>query len=93
MGREFPGQPRRIGEPLTGPANVHTVSFAPDGHMLAAGAADGKVWLWDTSDPQHAHLLGKPLTAQNADMSSMAFSPDGHVLVTGNANGLRCCGT
>ncbi|MER6355435.1 caspase family protein [Streptomyces sp. NPDC001634] len=82
-----PRQPRRLSETLTGPANIHTMGFAPDGRTLAAGAADGTVRLWDTSDPQHAHLLGQPLTAQNGDLSSMAFRPDGHVLVTGSANG------
>ncbi|MBB4795964.1 caspase, EACC1-associated type [Streptomyces nodosus] len=82
-----PGQPRRLGESLTGPAAVHTMGFAPDGRTLAAGAAEGGVWLWDTSDPPHAQPLGQPLSAQNADMSSMAFRPDGHLLVTGGADG------
>jgi WD40 repeat protein len=33
---------------LTGPANaIHSVAFSPGGHILAAGSADGKVWLWN----------------------------------------------
>ena len=90
-----PAHPVRLGQPLTGPANsvnVNSVAFSPDGRTLAAGTDDGvtasgegKVWLWNMTDPAHPVRLGQPLTgpADSVNVNSVAFSPDGRTLAAG----------
>ncbi|ABW12177.1 WD-40 repeat protein [Parafrankia sp. EAN1pec] len=67
-----PTSPRLLGIPLTspvtpvdlrsGPSNpVGAVAFGPGG-LLAIGASDGAVWLWDTKNPTSAHLVGATLS-------------------------------
>src|SRR5215472_7620516 len=69
-----------------GTGGVGSVAFSPGGHTLASGTNDGKVRLWDVTDPVHAKQLAKPLTVGIA-VFSVAFSPDGHTLISGNYNG------
>jgi WD40 repeat protein len=66
-----PGQPRRLGDPLTGHTNwVESVAFAPDGHTLATASFDKTVLLWDLSD----------LNALRADPTRRACSLTGRGL-------------
>ena len=77
-----------LSDRLTGPTGiVRTVASSPDGHTLAAGSADGKVWLWNVTDPAHATQIGHPLTGPGSVVRSVAFSPDGHTLAAGSADG------
>ncbi len=77
-----------LSNPLTGPTGiVWSVAFSPDGHTLAAGSADGTVWLWNVTDPAHVTQLGRPLTGPGSIVRSVAFSPDGHTLAAGSADG------
>jgi WD40 repeat protein len=62
------------------------VAFSRDGHTLAAGSADGKVWLWNLTDPAHATQTGQPLTGPSNAVYSVAFSKDGHTLAAGSAD-------
>ena len=56
-----------LSNPLPGPAGgVDSVAFSPDGHTLAAGGADGKVWLWNVTAPAHATPIGQPLPGPTA---------------------------
>jgi WD40 repeat protein/transcriptional regulator with XRE-family HTH domain len=74
-----------LGAPLAGPGNtVYSVAFSPDGTLLAAGSADGTVWLWHLASPGHPAVLpapGKP------EVNSVAFSADGGVLAAGTSAG------
>ena len=51
--------------------------------ILAVGAGDGKVWLWNLADPARPARLGQPLTGPPAvpgtGINSVAFSPDGKI--------------
>ncbi|MFB7743945.1 WD40 repeat domain-containing protein [Streptomyces sp. NPDC001571] len=74
--RSRPGRVKR----LPGPGSrLYTLAFAADGRRPAAGAADGKVLLWDL----HGDQLPTVLTGHSGPVPTVAFSPDGLVLVTG----------
>ncbi len=57
---------------------VSDLAFSPDGRVVAAGADDGAVWLWDVATGA-GHRLGHHAT----NIERLAFSPDGHWLATG----------
>ncbi|MFC4464633.1 helix-turn-helix domain-containing protein [Streptomyces xiangluensis] len=59
---------------------VVTVAFSPDGHLLATGNRDGRVWLWDAGTGR----LRKSLLAHDGLVDTVAFSRDGRTLATGS---------
>ncbi|MET8871045.1 hypothetical protein [Nocardia sp. NPDC004604] len=61
---------------------IRTVTYRPDGRVLASASNDNTIRLWDVADPRHPSPLGQPLRESPSGASSMAFSPDGTVLVT-----------
>ncbi|MGO8891550.1 MAG: toll/interleukin-1 receptor domain-containing protein, partial [Streptosporangiaceae bacterium] len=74
---------------LTGPARpVSSVALSKNGKVLAAGAGDGKVWLWDMADPAHPVPLGSPLAGPDHAIDSVAFSPDGTMLAASSGNAI-----
>ncbi|MHC5034726.1 MAG: protein kinase domain-containing protein, partial [Planctomycetota bacterium] len=58
------------------------VAVPPDGGRVAAGANDGRVYLWDAETGE----LVKPLN-MGKEVRSAAFSPDGTLLAVGFADG------
>ena len=60
--------------------SVNNMVFSPDGSFLAAGASDGKLFLWNTSN---GALLQTIEHSQDAIVDSLAFSPDGKILASG----------
>ncbi|MFG2236315.1 hypothetical protein ACGFNX_41095 [Streptomyces sp. NPDC048723] len=58
---------------------LYTLTFDADGRRLAAGAADSKALLWDTSGPATPTVL----TGHANPVPAVAFSPDGTTLATG----------
>ena len=62
---------------------VNAVTFSPDGRVLATGANDGTVMLWD---PRTRQAMGKPLVP-GGPIAGLAFSPDGRTLASGSKNG------
>jgi WD40 repeat protein len=56
---------------------VEAVAFRPDGRLLATGARDGRVCLWQREGETFRELL----TLQFASpVASLTFTPDGHKL-------------
>eukprot|EP00035_Acanthoeca_spectabilis_P036676 m.41027 g.41027 ORF g.41027 m.41027 type:complete len:1359 (-) comp8161_c0_seq1:247-4323(-) len=59
---------------------VHAVAFSPRGTLLASGAADHKIKIWETA----TWTCVKTLDAHNALVSTLAFSPSGEQLASGS---------
>ncbi|MFJ9909757.1 helix-turn-helix domain-containing protein [Streptomyces sp. NPDC101152] len=61
---------------------VYAVAFSPDGRILATGAGDDTIRLWNLADPAHPRPLGKPLAGHTGWVYGLQFSPDGHTLAS-----------
>jgi serine/threonine protein kinase len=71
---------------LTGHTDwVNSVSFSPDGRLLASGSVDKTIKLWRVSDG----ALVRTLTGHTGDVLSVSFSPDGSLLASGSGYGDR----
>jgi hypothetical protein len=74
-----------LGEALTGHTwGVRSVSFSPDGRLLASSSRDNTVRLW-TVETRAA--LGKALTGHMDYVTSVSFSPDGRLLASSSDDG------
>lgn len=60
-----------------------TLSISRSSHTAAVGAADGRVQLWNVSEPTRPEAIGSPFKAAPALVESTAFSPDGRMLAVG----------
>ena len=67
---------------LEGHTSVQSVSFSPDGKMLASGAEDNTVKLWDVATGENTATLEE----HTSWISSVAFSPDGATLASGSGD-------
>jgi WD40 repeat protein len=67
-------------------AAAESVAFSANGTLLATGAADGSVRLYDVSDPARARLIATGQRSGSA-VSTVAFAPDGATLATAAADG------
>lgn len=56
-----------------------SIAFSPDGRVLGAGTADGKIVLWDAHD---GRPIGSPIVVGGATsaIDPISFSPDGRLL-------------
>ncbi|NEZ55386.1 eIF2A-related protein [Adonisia turfae] len=66
--------------------DVHSVSFSPDGQMIASSSgdtADGNIKLWRTADG----TLLNTLKGHDSGVGSVSFSPKGQKLVSSSADG------
>lgn len=61
------------------------VAFSPDGRIVATGAGDGRLRIWNVSDPVHP-VLSASVTASSRPLTAVAFSPDGNTLAVANEN-------
>jgi WD40 repeat protein/serine/threonine protein kinase len=61
------------------PAAVTRVTFSPDGRLIASGALDGEVKVWDAQTGALLHTLPRHPQV----IHGLTFSPDGRLLATG----------
>ncbi|WP_157246497.1 hypothetical protein [Nonomuraea typhae] len=65
---------------------LNTVTFSPDGRVMAGGGDDRTVRLWRVHDNGPPTPLAE-LPGQNDDIESLRFTPDGRVLAAGLYDG------
>jgi WD40 repeat protein len=63
---------------------VLSISFSPDGKLLAAG--DQAIKIWDVATTKQARA---PFTSVNSEVNAVAFSPDGKTLTSADGNTVR----
>lgn len=61
---------------------IRSVCFSPDGTLLAAGAEDRTVKIWDIPHKR----LSQTLTGHELDIYSLDFSPDDRFIVSGSGD-------
>src|SRR5262249_40893224 len=65
-------------------APVGVVAVSPDGHLIASGANDGTLILWERATSKLLHLL----KGHQAHLTGLAFTPDGKTLVAADNSGM-----
>jgi WD40 repeat protein len=63
---------------------VETIALSPDGKIMASGAEDGTIILWDLDSGM---VIGDPLSVSGGDIKTVAFSPDGKMMASGTEGG------
>lgn len=64
-------------------SEVNSTAFSPDGHLLAEGAADGSLQIYDTRTWTPLATFGDP-----DPVTSLVFTPRGHHLVSADSGGV-----
>jgi WD40 repeat protein len=82
-----PGRPGGNRETLPQAARVNALAFAPNGWTLAAAGDDGKVLLWNTSDPDTRPRLRQTLDGHAKPVDAIAFTPDSRTLAAAGDDG------
>ena len=59
---------------------MRSVSFSPDGNLIASGSDDSTVKLWNAQDGSFVRMLD----GHAAPVRSVTFSPDGKLIASGS---------
>jgi WD40 repeat protein len=78
------GTLQRLIDPPEAGTGVSSLALSPDGRILVASYADGKVLRWSMSGGG-AHAVS--LSDEAGGITSLAFSPNGRLLAAGGADG------
>jgi WD40 repeat protein len=70
-------EPKKVG---TLPGSFNDVALDSPDHRLATTDGDGRVRLWDITDPSHPAAAGPGFTVSDPFVHIMKFSPDGRTL-------------
>src|SRR5262245_1895420 len=62
---------------------IFSITFSPDGKMVAAGCGDGRIELWEVA----SHKRRAMLRGHAEEVTSVAFSGDGKLLASRGAEG------
>lgn len=88
IGSPLVGHDLKIGTGDNAPGNhVNAVAFSPDSKVLADGGRDGKIVLWEVSNPGAPKLLSR-VDAHSDRVWSLAFSSDSKTLFSGSEDKL-----
>ncbi len=77
------GLPRKMQSLIGHPELVQCLALTPDGQILASGARDRKIKLWDTATGRELITL----VGHEDRLHSLAFSPDGTLLASAADDG------
>ena len=64
---------------------VRSISFSPDGNLLAVGTNDGRIQLWEVS----SGTLIRSLKGHYGAVEDVTFSPSGELLASGSGLDVR----
>ena len=70
---------------ITGPGTAESVAFSPSGNLVATGADDGSVRLYDVSDPAHPRMLAE-VHGSGDSVYTVAFAPDGTTIAAASVD-------
>jgi WD40 repeat protein len=73
---------------VTGQGAAESVAFSPGGRLVATGADDGSVRLFDVSDPARPRQLADVNDGSGTPVYTVAFAPDGKTVAAASTDNL-----